>query len=116
MRKCSKLLFFLFLVFQNKKHIMGKPGFISDLLEDTAPKLCVRPGYEPLSCLYFVSILAVNSETSYPKQDLVMVDVLLSSTIQFPYLLPSSLSEKMARTILDMFFFFFSFYFVITFN
>lgn len=80
--------------FQNKKQIMGKPGFIRDLLKDTAPKLCVRPGYEPLSFLHFVSILAVNDENSCSKQDLVLVDILLSSKIQFPYLSASSLSEE----------------------
>ena len=58
MRKCFQLLFFLFLVFKTQKPIMGKPGFVRDLLKDAAPKLHVRPGYEPLSFLHFVSILA----------------------------------------------------------
>ena len=80
--------------FQNKRQIMGKPGFVRDLLKDTAPKLCVRPGYEPRSFLHFVSILAVNNENSCSKQDLVLVDILLSAKIQFPYLSASSLSEE----------------------
>lgn len=57
---------------------MGKPGFFRALLKDTAPKLRVRPEYEPLGSLHFVSILAVSSENSCPKHDLVTADILLS--------------------------------------
>lgn len=45
-RKWSKLFCFLFLVFKTKKQIMAKRGFIGDLLKNTAPKLCVRSGYD----------------------------------------------------------------------
>lgn len=77
---------------------MAKPSFIGDLLKDTAPKLCVRSGYEPLSLLHFVSILAVKSENSCSEQDLGMVDLLLSSEIQFLCLLATSLSEESGQS------------------
>ena len=79
---CEKMLqviVFPLLVFKTQKPIMGKPGFVRDLLLDTAHKLRVRPGYEPLSFLHFVSILAVSIENSCSKHDLVMADILLSA-------------------------------------
>lgn len=73
--------------FQNKEANHGKTQFIGDLLEDTAPKLCLRSGYEPLNLLHFVSILAVKSENSYSEQYLGMGDLLLPSKIQLLCLL-----------------------------
>lgn len=77
---------------------MAKASLIGDLLRDTAPKLCVRSGYEPLSLLRFVSILAVKSENSCSEQGLGIVDLLLSSEFQFLCLLATSLSEESGQS------------------
>lgn len=92
MRKYSKLFFFLVLVFKTKKHALAKPGFIRDLLRDTAPQSACATGVEPLGCLHSWSLQGTVSTLvqNRPCDAGLTLNTLLSSKIKLPCLSATS--------------------------
>lgn len=96
-RKCSKLGFFLVLVFKTKKHVMANPGFIRDLLRHHS-QICVRPGHGPLSLQHFVCPCSKQWASLFKMEPCgdggPILNALLSSKFEFPCLSATSLSEE----------------------